>query len=51
MKVLGWIIIALALAIVVFILYTCLIMASKYDDIVEEYWNENEDQEEGEGNG
>ena len=51
MKVLGWVIIYIILAAIVFILYMSLVMASKYDDISEEYWNENEDQEEGEGNG
>lgn len=51
MKALGWVIIYIILAMIVLVLYLSLVMASKYDDISEEYWNENEDQEEGEGNG
>jgi hypothetical protein len=40
MKALGWVIISIILAVIVFILYMSLVMASKYDDISEEYWNE-----------
>ena len=38
MKVLGWVIISIILAVIVFILYMSLVMASKYDEISEEYW-------------
>ena len=40
MKVLGWVIIAIILIIITYICWACLFMASKYDDISDEYWNE-----------
>ena len=35
-----WIIIGGAVLMVAFIGWTCLVMASRYDDMAEEYWNE-----------
>ena len=35
-----WGIIGISLLALVFVLWTCLVMASRYDDITQEYWDE-----------
>jgi uncharacterized membrane protein len=45
MKALGWVVISIILIVITYICWACLLMASKWDDIAEEYWNEYGDEE------